>query len=198
MKNALIIVDPQLDFMPGGSLAIPKGDEIVHYINKIKLFFWYDVVVVTRDWHPADHKCFTTNNGKNVLDTVEVDGKSMIVWPPHCVQNEKGSEFHPDLNLSGAVVFSKGFVNDDHPFSGFAGEIGGIMSLSTFLISQDITDVDVMGLAGDYCVKDTALDSVKYFNTRFVLKGIRFLGDPSQTIDILKDAGVEVVDDVRV
>lgn len=192
MKKALIIVDPQLDFMPGGSLAIPNGDEIVSHINDTISDYEWDVIIVTREWHPNDHKCFTIINHKNVLDVVDVNGKPMIVWPPHCVQNTEGAKFHPDLKLDNAILFTKGDDINEHPFSGSAGKHGGIL-LIHYLKNLGIEVVHLVGLAGDYCVKFTAIDCIKYFDVYFDLKGIRFLNDPTETIDELKSIGVRVI-----
>lgn len=192
MKKALVIVDPQLDFMPGGSLAIPHGDEIVPHINELINKEHWNIIVVTRDWHPINHKCFTTINKKNVLDIVDINGKPVVVWPPHCVQNTEGAKFHPDLNLDGAVLFTKGDDINEHPFTGTAGKHNGI-PLINYLENLDIEYCYVVGLAGDYCLKDTALDLSEHFEVLFDMKGTRFLGEPAPTLKELNKSGVHIV-----
>jgi nicotinamidase/pyrazinamidase len=193
MKSALIIVDPQLDFMPGGSLAVAEGDQIVPMINDIKKLF--EVVVVTRDWHPIDHACFTTINGKKVLETTLVHGEQMIVWPPHCLQHREGAQFHPDLELKDVPVFTKGDNKYEHPFSAFSGRLNDTYIVD-FLKEQEVTDVWVVGLAGDFCVKSTAIDAVKYFKTHFLLEGTRFIcsdSDIPKHLKEMEDLGIDIV-----
>ncbi len=192
MKRALFIVDPQLDFMPGGSLAVPFGDKIVPIINKFSDRF--NMVIVSRDWHPEDHKSFTSNNpGTNVLDVVKVDGKDMIIWPPHCVQFTDGAKFHPDLQLYGAPIFTKGENKSEHPFSGFVGVNDDGVSVEKYLKDAGVDEVYVVGLAGDYCVKDTALDCSVFFKTYFVVDANRFIGDMTPTVEDLAKNGVMII-----
>jgi len=191
-KRALFIVDPQLDFMPGGNLAVEFGDKIVPLINS--LISKFDVVLVSGDWHPEDHKSFTTENSdKKVLDVVKVRGKKMIVCPPHCVQGTKGSEFHPDLELDNVPVFYKGKDKFDHPFSGFVGENPDLGSVEKYLKDKEVDEVYVVGLAGDYCVKETALDCSVFFKTYFIVDGTRFIGDMNKILKGLVKEGIMVI-----
>jgi nicotinamidase/pyrazinamidase len=193
MKRALFIVDPQMDFMPGGSLAVPFGDKIVPVINS--LIPKFEIVVVSRDWHPADHKSFTTENpDKSVLDFVQVDGKDMIVWPPHCVQNTDGAKFHPDLNLDKILVFTKGTNPKYHPFSAWGGMSDVIeRTAGQFFNDLGVGSVFVVGLAGDYCVKETAIDSSKFFKTYFIVDATRFIGEMNPTLEELASKEVMVI-----
>lgn len=192
MKRALFIVDVQNDFCPGGSLAVPFGDKIIPIINNLKTKF--DIVIASRDWHPVNHKSFTTENpDKNVLDVVKVNDKDMIVWPPHCVQDTKGAEFHPELDMTGVQVFTKGDDIYDHPFSGYCGINQNVGTVESYFKSIGVDEVYVVGLAGDYCVKATALDCSISFKTYFIVDATRFIGDMSQTIDDLIKCGVMVI-----
>jgi nicotinamidase/pyrazinamidase len=142
VSRALIIVDFQSDFTPGGALAVPDGDQIAAKINTLAGSGDYDLVVATRDWHPADHASFAAQGGP---------------WPVHCVAGTHGAQLHPDLNrLNIDVVVDKGQAVDTDGYSGFEGT-----DLEDLLRERDITQVTVVGLATDYCVKNTALDALR-------------------------------------
>jgi nicotinamidase/pyrazinamidase len=193
-KRALFIVDPQLDFMPGGSLAVPFGDKIIDTVNKLISSGRFDVVIISRDWHPFNHKSFTTENpGTNVLDVVKINGKDMIMWPPHCVQFTDGAKFHPDLMLLGVPIFTKGDNIEEHPFSGFSAINDDGISVELFFKANDIEEVYVVGLAGDYCVKETAIDCSVFFKTYFIVDATRFIGDMTQTLENLAKDGIIIV-----
>ena len=191
MKRALFIVDPQIDFCPGGNLPVPFGDKIMEKINTI---MWnFDVVIASRDWHPANHKSFTTENpGTKVLDVVKIDGKDMVIWPPHCVQNTEGAKFHPDLKFEGPI-FTKGDNPYEHPFSGFAGVNDDDVTVESYLKEKEIDEVYVVGLAGDYCVKETALDCSVFFKTYFIVDLTRFIGEMNPTLEELVKNDVMVI-----
>ena len=142
MSRALIIVDFQNDFTPGGELAVPDGDAIAAKINALSASGDYDLVVATRDWHPADHSSFKANGGP---------------WPVHCVAGTMGAQLHPDLDQTRIdVIVDKGQDVATDGYSGFAGT-----ELDALLHERGITQVTVVGLATDYCVKNTALDALK-------------------------------------
>jgi nicotinamidase/pyrazinamidase len=142
VSRALIIVDFQNDFTPGGALAVPDGDSIAAKLNSLSASGDYDLVVATRDWHPADHSSFEVNGGG---------------WPVHSVAGTNGAQLHPDLNrLNIDVVVDKGQAVDTDGYSGFAGT-----DLEELLRERGITQVTVVGLATDYCVRDTALDALR-------------------------------------
>ena len=190
-KSALFLVGLQLDFMPGGSLPVPFGDRIVQIING--LIDKFDIVIASRDWHPADHMSFTTNNpGTKVLDEIKIDGKNMIIWPPHCVQNTDGAKFHKDLKMSNVLVFTKGDYKKEHSFSGFYGKRKGI-SVEEYLKYKGVEEVYVVGLAGDYCVKETSLDCSVFFKTYFIIDAIRFIGSPNKTLEELVKNNVMII-----
>jgi nicotinamidase/pyrazinamidase len=142
VSRALIIVDFQNDFTPGGALPVPEGDSIADKLNALAASGDYDLVVATRDWHPAEHSSFAVSGGP---------------WPPHCVQGSEGAELHPTLDRERIdVIVDKGQAVDTDGYSGFAGT-----GLDALLHERGITQVTVAGLATDYCVKNTALDALR-------------------------------------
>jgi len=142
-EDALIVVDVQNDFCPGGAMSIEGGDRIVRPINGLMRHF--DTVVYTRDWHPYDHCSFS--------EPTVPGGKA---WPPHCVEFTPGAEFHPQLHVQLEFpVFSKGEDPFEEEYSGFANP-----ELSVYLRDRNVRRVFVVGLATDYCVKATALDAM--------------------------------------
>lgn len=197
--KALILVDLQNDFMPGGSLAVKHGDETVAVANRLIPHF--ELVVLTQDCHPADHESFASQHADNAVgDVIELYGLQQVLWPDHCVQGSHGAEFHPHLNLKATDhVVQKGTNPKIDSYSGFFDnghqqETG----LAKILQERSVTNVAVMGLATDYCVKFTALDAVQLgFETTLVSDGCRGVelspGDVQQAIDDMKQAGVFVV-----
>jgi nicotinamidase/pyrazinamidase len=142
MSRALIIVDVQNDFTPGGALGVPEGDRVIERINALAGSGEYDLVVATRDWHPPDHGSFAERGGP---------------WPEHCVQGTEGAELHPELDRSQIdVVVDKGQDPETEGYSGFDGT-----QLGDVLRERGVDQVTVVGLATDYCVKNTALDALK-------------------------------------
>jgi nicotinamidase/pyrazinamidase len=142
MSRALLIVDFQNDFTPGGALAVAHGDEIAERINALAASGDYDLVVATRDWHPPDHGSFAAQGGP---------------WPVHCVADSPGAQLHPALDASRVdVIVDKGQDAGTEGYSGFEGT-----DLARLLRDRGITQVTVVGLATDYCVKNTALDALR-------------------------------------
>lgn len=162
MKKALIIVDMQNDFCENGALAVPEANSIIPYINLLMKENEYDEIVLTQDWHPADHKSFASNNGQNVGDTIILNGIPQFMWPDHCVQNTNGADFHPDLNQEKVThIVQKGKNKDFDSYSGFQDNNHFMKTgLADFLKYNDIQLVEIVGLALDYCVKYTCLDAV--------------------------------------
>ncbi len=165
--SALIVVDVQVDFCPGGALPVPDGDKIVPILNRyIKLFKMNNLLIVaTRDWHPPNHMSFKQYGG---------------IWPAHCVQNTHGAEFHPDLKLpSDAIIISKATEPNKEAYSGFEGT-----NLTEILKSKGIKRLFIGGLATDYCVKNTVLDALKLGFQAFLLldatKGVNVNPDDSE------------------
>jgi len=197
--KALILVDIQNDFVPGGALAVPGGDAVVPVCNKLTLAF--DLVAATQDWHPANHGSFAANHpGRKAADVIDLNGLPQILWPVHCVQDTLGAAFLPTLD-TGRVdrVFQKGTDPGIDSYSGFFDNgHRKATGLGDYLKSKGVTDVFVAGLATDYCVKFTALDSLRLgFKTHLVEDACRGVslkpGDVDRAIDEMKRAGVEIV-----
>ncbi len=177
-KDALIVVDMQRDFMPGGALPVPEGDKIVPRLNQyIRLFFERGLpVFFTRDWHPPDHISFKDQGG---------------VWPPHCVQDTEGAKFHPDLYIppDNRFIISKGTSRDFDAYSGFQGTM-----LDQLLKERGIRRVFVGGVATDYCVKNTVLGAINLgYEAFLLLDGIKGVdvkqGDSERAIEDMLGAG---------
>jgi nicotinamidase/pyrazinamidase len=197
--NALIIVDIQNDFLPGGALAVPHGDEIIPIVNRIQPRF--DLVAATQDWHPPDHGSFAPNHpGKRIYDQINLNGLPQTLWPVHCVQNTPGAELAPGLDRGCiAKKFQKGTDPGIDSYSGlFDNGHRKSTGLGEWLKARGVTEVFVCGLATDYCVKFTALDAVQFgFKTTVIEDASRGVNirpnDVSEAIEELKRAGIQVV-----
>ncbi len=198
-SRALIIVDMQYDFMPGGALPTAEGDQIVDLINQLQHKF--DLVVATQDWHPQHHGSFASNHpDQKAGDLIKLNGLNQILWPDHSVQGTHGAELVDELEQSKIVrVFQKGMNPEVDSYSGFFdnGQRGDT-GLEAYLRAHDITDVYVVGLALDYCVKYTALDAQRIgFNTTLIVDASRAVNlqptDGKDAVEAMKSAGVEVV-----
>lgn len=173
--KALLIVDVQNDFMPGGSLAVPNGDEIIPFINSI--IKDYSVVVASQDWHPENHKSFVTQHSdKNLFDVIDLNGLEQVLWPPHCVQGTEGADFHKDLNICPVeAVFRKGMNAEVDSYSVFYDNGKRISTrLSEYLKAKGVDEIDVVGLASDFCVNFSIQDALKEgFKVQLLLEGTR-------------------------
>jgi len=193
--NALIIVDLQNDFLPGGALAVPHGDEVIPLANELQQRF--ELVLATQDWHPPNHGSFAANHrGKKPGDRIMLDGIEQILWPVHCVQNTKGAEFAPSFDTSRiAHIFHKGIDPKIDSYSTFFDnahrrETG----LADYLKKRAINEIYLMGLALDYCVKYSTLDARQLgLNTYVIVDGCRGIeleaGDIERAIDEMKRVG---------
>lgn len=198
-KAALVIVDVQNDFVPGGALAVSEGDQVVPLINELQLKFRH--VIGTQDFHPADHGSFAANHpGKNPGEFIELGGLSQILWPVHCVQGSRGADFHPDLNQSQwEAIFQKGKNPEVDSYSGFFDNARrGDTGLGDFMKSKGIEQVFVCGLALDYCVKFTALDARSLgFDTFLIADATRAVNlspeDGNRAVSEMKEAGIKVL-----
>ena len=194
--KALVIVDVQKDFCPGGALAVNEGDKIVPIIND--LVDKFDFVVATQDWHPQDHGSFASNNDAEPYTMGELSGQPQFMWPDHCVQDSPGADFHDDLDMEGAAVFQKGLDASVDSYSGFYDNNGkNPTGLAKFLKEMGVTTVYICGLATDYCVKFTALDAVKEGFATVVIKdacrGVNANeGDVDKALEDMKNAEVLV------
>ncbi|HEY1170124.1 MAG TPA: bifunctional nicotinamidase/pyrazinamidase [Verrucomicrobiae bacterium] len=196
--KALVVVDVQNDFTPGGALAVPKGDEVVPVINK--LLTEYDLVVATKDWHPKGHISFASRHpGTSVGDRVELESGTQRVWPDHCVQGTVGAEFAKGLTTNKfAKVFEKGVDPAVDSYSAlFDNDQRRATGLGDWLKANKVEEVYIVGLATDYTVKYTALDCAKAGFKTFVIKeGCRAVnmaaGDEERSIREMQTAGVTV------
>ncbi|HEY5892313.1 MAG TPA: bifunctional nicotinamidase/pyrazinamidase [Chthoniobacterales bacterium] len=197
--RALIIVDLQNDFVEGGALAVPEGETLVPLINKLQPD--YDLVVATQDWHPADHGSLVTNHpGHQPGDVIDLNGLPQILWPAHCVQGTAGADFVPGLDQDRwAAVFRKGTDPGIDSYSGFFDNgRRKATGLGDYLKDRGVTEVHVLGLATDYCVKFTALDAASLgFKTALIRKASRGVnlqpGDVDRAIEEMRAAAVEIL-----
>jgi len=198
--KALILVDIQNDFIPGGALPVHEGDQVVPIANK--LIDKFDLIVATQDWHPSDHGSFAANHtGKNIGEIIELNGLQQILWPVHCVQESDGAHFHPQLMINKVhKIIPKGTNAEIDSYSGF-NDNGHLKStgLADYLKNKGVTDVYICGLATDYCVKFTAIDAVQEnFKTYVIQDACRGVnlnpGDVQHAISEMKEAGCHIVE----
>jgi len=197
--KALIIVDLQNDFLPGGALPVPRGDEVVPLANELQRKF--DLVLATKDWHPPDHDSFAANHpGKKPGDRIILAGIEQILWSVHCVQNTYGAEFAAAFNTSRiAHVFHKGIERNIDSYSTFFDNAHRRHTgLADYLKKRSIKDIYLMGLALDYCVKYSALDARHLgLHTHVILDGCRGIelqsGDIDRALDEMKRVGATIL-----
>ncbi len=194
--KALLIVDVQNDFLPGGSLAVAGGDAIIPVINTIVDHF--DLVVATQDWHPPGHRSFASNHpGQELFSEIDLHGLPQTLWPDHCVQGSTGAEFSSQLETRPIeAIFRKGTDTEIDSYSGFYDNgYRKSTGLADYLRGKDVKQVYVTGLAGDICVYFTALDALKEgFATSVVLDGCKPLDNAAfeKRLDELRNKGATV------
>ena len=196
--DALLIVDVQNDFCPGGALAVTDGDQVVPFINRIRKD--YPLVVFTQDWHPRDHVSFASNHaGKKPYDVIELHGQPQTLWPDHCVQHSNGAEFHSKLDIRFSdPVFHKGALREVDSYSGFLdNDRQHGTGLREFLQQKGVERLTVVGLATDYCVKFTVLDARRFgLQVKVLRQGCRAVNldpkDEERAYDEMRAAGAEV------
>ena len=195
--KTLVLVDIQNDFLKGGSLAVPEGEKIIKPINKI--IKQYDLVIATKDWHPKNHISFASNHSdKKIGDIINVNGVDQVLWPDHCIQNSYGSDFPEQLDISKlAKVIYKGSDANIDSYSGFFDN-GHFRStgLSDYLKSKYVYKIDYVGLATDYCLKYTAIDSVSEgFKTRVLINCIKGIEEKGCELALneMKSKGIELI-----
>ncbi|MFN7103677.1 MAG: bifunctional nicotinamidase/pyrazinamidase [Pseudorhizobium sp.] len=180
--KALLLVDIQNGFCPGGNLPVPEGDKVVPVANRLIEEGGYDVIVASQDWHPANHGSFASQHaGRQPFEIGELCGQPQMLWPDHCVQETADAEFHPDLNVDAIdYIQQKGENPAIDSYSAFRdNDKAAITGLAGYLRAQQINELDICGLATDYCVKYSALDAVD------MLPGVQicFIEDASRGID---------------
>lgn len=200
MTKALLLIDIQNGFCPGGNLPVAQGDEVVPVANALMASGHYDLVVASQDWHPRGHGSFASSHqGAKPFDMGELSGKPQVLWPDHCVQGTADAEFHPDLRTDRIDhVQRKGENPAVDSYSAFRdNDRSALTGLAGYLASRDVRTLDVMGLATDYCVKFSALDAVEMLpgvRVRFIEDGSRGI-DPAgvlRAIAEMKAAGIAV------
>lgn len=202
--RALILVDLQNDFVEGGALAVAGGRELVGPANRLARHL--DVLVATQDWHPPDHGSFAARHpGHAIGEVIQLDGLPQVLWPVHCVERTPGAEFLPGLDRTRwDAVFQKGTDPRVDSYSGFFDNgRRHATGLGDYLRARGVTDVYVMGLATDYCVKFTALDACGLgLRTHLIEDACRGVdlapGDVAAAIVAMRAAGVEIVTEANV
>jgi nicotinamidase/pyrazinamidase len=197
--KALLLIDIQIDFLPGGALAVAEGDRIIPIVNELQKRF--ELVVATQDWHPSNHGSFAVNHpGKKPGERIELNGLEQILWPAHCIQNSKGAELAPEVDQTRIQkVIQKGTDPKIDSYSGFYDN-GHLKStgLERYLTAKRVTDLYIAGLATDYCVKFTALDALplnfKTYVVEDACRGVNLKeGDVSAALEEMQEAGVHIV-----
>lgn len=193
--RALIVVDLQLDFCPGGALAVPGGDEIVAPVNALMAGF--GSVILTQDWHPADHSSFADNHpGAQPFSTAAMPYGEQVLWPRHCVIGSDGAGFHPGLDLSRAdLVLRKGFRSGIDSYSAFfENDRSTSTGLAGYLRDRGLTDLHFVGLAHDFCVAWSAIDAARLgFSATVVEDATRAIdlnGSRTAARTAMREAGV--------
>lgn len=198
--RALILIDIQHDFLPGGALAVKEGDRVIPIANQLQPLF--EQVILTQDWHPEDHGSFAKNNpGTTIGEVIELNGLPQVMWPVHCLKGEEGAEFPVSLDTEQvSSVFRKGVDPGIDSYSGFFDNgRRRATGLGDYLQEKDVQQVYLMGLATDYCVKFSALDAVSLgLETYLIVDGCRGVelaeGDIEAAIDEMEKAGVKIIE----
>ena len=198
MNHALIVIDMQNDFCPGGALAVAGGDEIVAGINA--RMEQAGAVVLTQDWHPPRHSSFASQHaGRAPLQVIDMSYGPQVLWPDHCVQGTQGADFHPDLATDCAdLIIRKGFRRAIDSYSAFfENDQTTPTGLEGYLRSRGLTELEFVGLATDFCVAWSAMDAARLgFNVRVLgdlCRGIDHDGSLAQAQDAMRAAGVTLV-----
>lgn len=196
--KALLIVDVQNDFLPGGALAVNDGDQIIPVINSIQRLF--PIVIASKDWHPKGHASFAATHGKNVGEVIDLDGLDQILWPIHCVQNTLGAEFAKDLDQDriNHIVYKGTDPQIDSYSAIYDNARLRSTGLMEYLTKHKVTDLYIAGLATDYCVKFTALDALSEGLNVYLIedacRGVNLQPDDStKAINEMIEAGAEVL-----
>lgn len=194
MSDALIVIDVQNDFCPGGALAVPEGDRIVTGINAMMDRF--DTVILTQDWHPAGHSSFASSHpGRAAYEVIEMDYGAQVLWPDHCVQGTDGAAFHPGLRTDGDLILRKGFRRGIDSYSAFfENDHATPTGLDGYLRTRGISRLTMVGLATDFCVNFSAVDAARLgFEVAVDLSACRAIdldGSLAAALEGMRAAGV--------
>lgn len=194
MSRALIVIDVQNDFCPGGALAVDGGDQIVPGINA--LMDTFDTVILTQDWHPSGHSSFASQHaGLNPFETTEMPYGTQVLWPDHCVQGTNGAAFHTDLRTDGDLIIRKGFRPEIDSYSAFfENDQSTPTGLDGYLRTRGISELVMAGLATDFCVHFSAVDAARLgFDVEVRLDACRAIdmdGSLEAALQAMRDAGV--------
>lgn len=197
MTHALLVIDVQNDFCPGGALAVPGGDEVVAPINA--MMDQFDAVILTQDWHPAGHSSFaSTHPGKSPFDLIEMPYGPQVLWPDHCVQGTEGAEFHKDLRTDADLILRKGFRPAIDSYSAFfENDRTTPTGLEGYLRTRGIETLTLAGLATDFCVHFSAVDAARLgFDVTVRMDACRAIdldGSLAAAELAMKEAGVRLV-----
>ena len=194
MANALVVIDVQNDFCPGGALAVAGGDEIVQPINA--MMDGFDAVILTQDWHPAGHSSFASSHpGKGPYEMIEMPYGPQVLWPDHCIQGTGGAAFHTGLRVDADLIIRKGFNPAIDSYSAFfENDHTTPTGLEGYLRTRGIDTLTLVGLATDFCVNFSAVDAARLgFKVTVDLaacRGIDLDGSMAAALDGMKAAGV--------
>jgi nicotinamidase/pyrazinamidase len=197
-REVLIVTDPQLDFCPGGALAVPQGDAVVPAVNLLARRFAH--VILTQDWHPAGHASFASAHpGRKPFDTIEVDYGPQTLWPDHCVQGTGGAAFHPGIDIPQVeLIIRKGYHRAIDSYSAFReNDRKTPTGLAGYLRERGFERVTLCGLATDFCVLFSAIDARETgFETTVVLAASRAIdldGSLARALQSMREAGVALL-----
>lgn len=199
MRKALIVIDLQNDFMPGGTLAVSGSDQIVPVINHILLGF--ELIIAVRDWHPSEHVSFAENHpGHKIGEVINLNRITQILWPAHCIAGTKGAEFSPGLNISRVdKIINKGVDPGIDSYSCFwDNEHLRQTELHAYLQKQEVTDVYLAGIATEYCVKYSVIDAVSHgYKTNVIIDACRGIelkkGDIDNAVKEMAERGARII-----
>lgn len=191
MTSALIIIDMQNDFCPGGALAVKGGENIVEHINRVQEEF--ETIILTQDWHPREHSSFAANHNAEVYSNMEMDYGSQILWPNHCIQGSEGANFHRNLNTNkGDLILRKGCNPKIDSYSAFfENDKNTTTGLEGYLIKKEIKQLYLCGLAFDYCVLYSALDGINLGFDVFVFQDLTKAIDLNNSEEIARKTMTE-------
>lgn len=195
--DLLLVIDVQRDFCPGGALAVEDGDAVVPFINRIAARF--DHIVLTQDWHPANHQSFASVHGKEIYSQFDVAYGPQTLWPDHCVQGTPGAEFHPGLELTRAeLILRKGFRAHIDSYSAFfENDKTTPTGLAGYLRERGFRRIFLAGLAFDFCVRFSAVDAVRAGFEALVIedacRAVKLAGSVDATIRDFAGGGVRLI-----